>query len=176
MMKIRSNGVILGGCLDFKTPVGLSFSAMKGLTKRLASTGHSNLNCEHHLDVPVQDSVGVPFYFYPVRGQEESFVISQLQEMRLRPGSLAECTSLAHVEFSKLLSAIACIDPDDSFQDLVPLVCLATTMIAELHKFHPVLKCRPDREMVVDGAICGESLTLDGLIPVTDRQFKRWKP
>jgi len=180
MAKIRKNGVILGGCLAFKKPVGLSYSSMRGLTKRLASTGHPNLTCENHIsDIPVQDSVGKDFYFYRIRegGQEKSFVINQLREMRLRPASLAESASLAHVEFSKLRSAIGRIDLENNlFQDLVPLVCLATTMVADTQKFHPILKCRPDREMVVDGAMCDTDLILDGLIPVTDRQFECWNP
>ncbi|MEI6190751.1 MAG: hypothetical protein WCP24_00100 [bacterium] len=179
MTQTRKNGVILGGCLAFKTPVGLSFSAMKGLTKRLALVGQMNLSCEHDLDVPVGESIDKNFYFYHIRkgGQEKKFVIGELREMRLRPSSLSEATSLAHVGFPKLHAAVACIDPEAMiFGDVVQMVCLASTMVTDDQRFHPVLKCRSDREMWVDGCMCGENLILDGLVPVTDYRFDCWKP
>jgi hypothetical protein len=165
--------VIVGGCLDFKNPAGLSFSAMKGLTRELASSGHPNLHCEQSFDVPIQYSIGAHFYFYHIRsgGQEKSFIFDELRKMHLRPASLYESTSLANVEFSRLRSAIACIDPRNNlFREFVPLVCLAVTMVADDHRFHPVLKCRVDRGMVV-----GQSLPIDGLVPVTDHCFDCWK-
>jgi hypothetical protein len=177
-MKRRNGEVILGGCLDFKIPAGLSCSAMKGLTRELASSGHPNITCEHQIEVLIDDSIGIPFYFYHIRmgAQEKDFVIGELREMHLRPASMYESTSLASLGFHKLHSAVACIDPKSVlFMDLVRLVCLTTTMVADDLRFHPVLKCKADREMWMERASFGTELPLDALVPVTNHRFDSWK-
>lgn len=179
MMHLCKNEAICGGCLDFKTPVGLSFLAMKGLTKRLSHVGRLSLVCEHQFDVPISGSVGKPFYFYHVRkgGQEKGFVVGELQKMRLRPATMYESTSLAHAGFQRIRAAVECIDRGwFTLRDSVPFVCLATTMVADDLRFHPVLNCRSGREMWVEGTIGEECLPLDGLVPVTNHGFQHWNP
>jgi hypothetical protein len=175
MKKISSKGVIVGGCLDFKNPVGLSFSAMKGLTRELALSGHPNLHCEQSFDVPIDGSIGAPFYFYHIRkgAQEKDFVVGELRKMHLRPACLYESTSLASLGFSKLHKVASFVNPNKE-DTLVQLVCLASIMIADDQRLYPLLKCRADRDMWVDGATCGENLPLDAFIPVTDRCFNCW--
>ena len=178
MNRFGKNGIILGGCLDFKIPAGLSFSAMRGLTKKLSCGGRPIPSCEHQFVVTITDSIGAPFYFYHIRkgAQEKDFVVDELQKMHLRPASLHESTSLASLGFHKLHSAVTCIDPKSViFMDLVQLTCLTSTVVAGDQIFHPILKCKAGRDMWMDVAMCGESLPLDSLVAVTDRSFDSWK-
>ncbi len=177
MNRFRKNGVMIGGCLDFKIPAGLSSSAMSGLTKKFAYGGQPVLNCEHQFVVPIDGSVGAPFYFYHIRkgAQEKDFIVGELQKMHIRPASMDESASLTSLGFHKLHSAVACIDPKSIlFMDLIQLVCLTSTVIAGDQRFHPILKCKAGRDMWMDISMCGESLPLDALIPVTDRGFDSW--
>jgi len=179
MNRFGKNGVILGGCLDFKIPASLSFLAMEGLTKKLSLGGQPNSpSCEHQFVVKIEASVGAPFYFYHIRkgAQEKDFIVDELQKMHLRPASLHESASLASLGFHKLHSAVACIDPKSIlFMDQVLLTCLTSTVVAGVQSFHPILKCKAGRDMWMDVTVCGESLPLDSLVAVTDRCFDSWK-
>ncbi len=178
MKRFGNNGVILAGCLDFKIPAGLPLSAMRGLIKKLSIGGRPNLSCEHQFVVPIEGSIGVPFYFYHIRkdAQEKDFIVNELQKMHLRPASLHESTSLANLGFHRLRSAVTCIDPKSViFTNQVLLTCLTSTVIAGVKNFHPILKSKAGRDMWMDVAMCGESLPLDALVAVTDHRFDSWK-
>ena len=178
MTHLHESGAILGGWLDFKTPASIP-NAMKGLLADLRLRGRPNVGCDHHVVVPIEESVGQPFCFYHIRegGQREDFVVRELQKMRLRPSSLAEAVSLPQVGFPKLRATVACIDPDSMiFEYHVALVCLAVTMTADEWNFHPVMKCKPSGDVVMEKGPHNGILPLHGLIPVTDRRFDCWTP